>query len=159
MIRCSRCNSNVLGVVDDELLCGCCGALTFLQPPCRECRPLVVYHAMRECPRMQGAYTPGPQAGRRAGRLLKDRRKGMWATGYECCQDCGRTDRRHGGNGLCCACFDRAKRRERPKDPKFVALGRLGGSKGGKAVADSRTPEERREMAAHAANVRWGKAG
>jgi len=35
-------------------------------------------------------------------------------------------------------------------------LGRLGGLKGGKARADSLTPERRKEIAVKAAQGRWG---
>jgi len=41
------------------------------------------------------------------------------------------------------------------KNPHAVALGRLGGKKGGKARADNMTPEERREAARLAALARW----
>ena len=44
-----------------------------------------------------------------------------------------------------------------PKNPAAVALGKLGGSKGGKARAASLTPEQRREIAQNAARKRWGK--
>ena len=49
--------------------------------------------------------------------------------------------------------------REEPsgKNPAAVALGRLGGLKGGKARAARLTPEKRQEIAAKAARVRWGK--
>jgi len=43
------------------------------------------------------------------------------------------------------------------KDPAAVALGRKGGLKGGKARADSLTPEERKRIAQNAAAKRWGK--
>lgn len=43
------------------------------------------------------------------------------------------------------------------KNPAAVALGRLGGLKGGKASAASMTPEERKERARKAAAKRWGK--
>ena len=42
------------------------------------------------------------------------------------------------------------------KNPNAVALGRLGGKKGGKARADKLTPERRSEIARRAAQVRWG---
>lgn len=38
-----------------------------------------------------------------------------------------------------------------------VALGRLGGLKGGKARASKLTPEQRRESARKAAKARWNK--
>ncbi len=43
------------------------------------------------------------------------------------------------------------------KNPAAVALGRLGGKKGGKARADSLTPERRAEIAKKAAQSRWKK--
>jgi len=41
------------------------------------------------------------------------------------------------------------------KDPAAVALGRRGGLKGGKARAESLSPEERSEIAKKAARARW----
>lgn len=43
------------------------------------------------------------------------------------------------------------------KDPAAVALGRKGGLKGGKARAESLSPEERSEIAKKAARARWKK--
>lgn len=43
------------------------------------------------------------------------------------------------------------------KNPHAVALGRLGGKKGGKARAEKLTPEERKEIARKAAKARWEK--
>jgi hypothetical protein len=43
------------------------------------------------------------------------------------------------------------------KNPAAVALGRLGGLKGGKARALKLTPERRKEIAQIAAKKRWGK--
>ena len=43
------------------------------------------------------------------------------------------------------------------KDPAAVALGRKGGLKGGKARAESLTPEKRSEIAKKAAAARWSK--
>ena len=45
--------------------------------------------------------------------------------------------------------------REDGKNPAAVALGRLGGLKGGKARASSLTPEQRKEIAKKAAQARW----
>jgi hypothetical protein len=45
----------------------------------------------------------------------------------------------------------------RPKNPAAVALGKLGGVKGGKARAAKLSPERRREIAAKAAAKRWGR--
>jgi hypothetical protein len=44
------------------------------------------------------------------------------------------------------------------KDFAAVALGRKGGLKGGRARADSLTPEQRKEIARNAAAKRWGKS-
>lgn len=41
------------------------------------------------------------------------------------------------------------------KNPNAVALGRLGGLKGGKARASKMTPEQRKEIAQKAAKARW----
>jgi hypothetical protein len=43
------------------------------------------------------------------------------------------------------------------KNPAAVALGRLGGKKGGRARAEKLSPERRREIARNAARARWGK--
>lgn len=43
------------------------------------------------------------------------------------------------------------------KNPNAVALGRLGGLKGGKARAAKMTPEQRKEIAKKAAQKRWNK--
>ena len=43
------------------------------------------------------------------------------------------------------------------KNPNAVALGRLGGLKGGKARAANMTPEQRKEIAQKAAKTRWEK--
>ena len=42
------------------------------------------------------------------------------------------------------------------KNPHAVALGRLGGLKGGKARAEKLSPEQRKEIAKKAAQTRWG---
>lgn len=44
------------------------------------------------------------------------------------------------------------------KNPNAVALGKLGGSKGGKIRAEKLTAEERREIARKAVLARWAKA-
>jgi hypothetical protein len=49
----------------------------------------------------------------------------------------------------------REKPEERSKNPAAVELGRLGGLKGGKARAESMTPERRSEIAKRAAAARW----
>ena len=43
------------------------------------------------------------------------------------------------------------------KNPAAVALGRLGGAKGGKARAANLTPEQRSKIAQKAAQARWNK--
>lgn len=43
------------------------------------------------------------------------------------------------------------------KNPAAVALGRLGGKKGGAARASKLTPEQRKEIAKKAAEKRWSK--
>jgi hypothetical protein len=43
------------------------------------------------------------------------------------------------------------------KNPAAVSLGRLGGLKGGKARADSLSPENRKLIARKAAEARWGR--
>jgi hypothetical protein len=44
------------------------------------------------------------------------------------------------------------------KNPAAVALGRLGGLKGGKARAEKLTAEQRKEIAKQAARKRWNKS-
>ena len=43
------------------------------------------------------------------------------------------------------------------KNPAAVALGRLGGLKGGKARAESLSAKKRKEIAQKAAKARWSK--
>jgi hypothetical protein len=43
------------------------------------------------------------------------------------------------------------------KNPAAVALGRLGGQKGGKARAEALSPAKRKAIAKKAAVARWGK--
>ena len=45
----------------------------------------------------------------------------------------------------------------KPKNPAAVALGRLGGLKGGMARAAALGPKKRSAIAAKAAKARWGK--
>ena len=61
-----------------------------------------------------------------------------------------------GGAVYCCArCYHELFNIADGKNPAAVALGRLGGLKGGNARAKKMTPEERSEAARKAANVRW----
>jgi hypothetical protein len=46
---------------------------------------------------------------------------------------------------------------EQPKNPHAVALGRLGGLKGGAARAAALSPKKRSQIAAKAARKRWEK--
>jgi hypothetical protein len=50
-----------------------------------------------------------------------------------------------------------AQAKPHKKNPAAVALGRLGGLKGGKARAEKLTPEQRSEIARNAARARYGK--
>jgi hypothetical protein len=43
------------------------------------------------------------------------------------------------------------------KNPAAVALGRLGGKKGGKGRMEKMSPERRRQIASSAARTRWAK--
>jgi hypothetical protein len=43
------------------------------------------------------------------------------------------------------------------KNPNAVALGKLGGAKGGKIRAANLSPEKRREIARKAVQTRWAK--
>jgi len=49
------------------------------------------------------------------------------------------------------------KPRDPTKNPNAVALGRLGGLKGGAARAAALSPKKRSQIAAKAAQARWGK--
>ena len=44
------------------------------------------------------------------------------------------------------------------KNPHAVALGKLGGAKGGKARAEKLTEKQRKEIARNAARARWKKS-
>jgi hypothetical protein len=48
-------------------------------------------------------------------------------------------------------------RGKKRKNPAAVALGKLGGRKGGRARADKLGPERRRQIASDAARARWAK--
>jgi hypothetical protein len=48
-------------------------------------------------------------------------------------------------------------KKKKAKNPNAVALGRLGGLKGGKARIAQLNPEERRELARKAVQARWAK--
>lgn len=50
-----------------------------------------------------------------------------------------------------------AKKNQPEKNPAAVALGRLGGLKGGKARAEKLSSKKRAQIAAKAARTRWSK--
>ena len=50
-----------------------------------------------------------------------------------------------------------AEKKNEAKNPAAVALGRLGGLKGGKARAEKLSASARKRIAANAAKVRWSK--
>ena len=50
------------------------------------------------------------------------------------------------------------ERMAKKKNPAAVALGRLGGLKGGKARAEKLSPKRRREIAVKAIRTRWEKS-
>ena len=52
---------------------------------------------------------------------------------------------------------EQPKAKQKKKNPAAVALGRLGGLKGGRARAEKLTKEQRAEIAKKAAAVRWNK--
>ncbi len=45
------------------------------------------------------------------------------------------------------------------KNPAAVALGKLGGAKGGRARAEALSPAKRKAIAENAARARWGPQG
>lgn len=49
------------------------------------------------------------------------------------------------------------KRKSLAKNPAAVALGKLGGAKGGRARAAKLSSEQRKAIAQHAAQARWAK--
>jgi hypothetical protein len=51
-----------------------------------------------------------------------------------------------------------AERKAQEKNPAAVALGRLGGLKGGKARAQKLSDDKRKEIARKAAEARWSRA-
>ena len=55
------------------------------------------------------------------------------------------------------AVINRTEPPARQKNLAAVALGRLGGLKGGKARAAKLTPEQRQQIAKKAAQARWAK--
>lgn len=68
-----------------------------------------------------------------------------------------RTSKKKDINLLAKSIVDKATVKPPEKNPAAVALGRLGGLKGGKARAQSLSSEERSEIARKAAFARWEK--
>jgi hypothetical protein len=60
-------------------------------------------------------------------------------------------------NPLVKAMIDELAKPERPKNPAAVALGRIGGLKGGKARAEKLSSKKRQAIARKAAKARWSK--
>jgi len=60
-------------------------------------------------------------------------------------------------NELAAAIVAEATEEQPEKNPHAVALGRLGGKKGGVARAKKLTAEQRREIAQRAARARWSR--
>lgn len=53
---------------------------------------------------------------------------------------------------------DQPSKTQQEKNPAAVALGRLGGLKGGKARAEKLSPKKRSQIAKKAAETRWNKS-
>jgi hypothetical protein len=60
-------------------------------------------------------------------------------------------------NQIAKSIVDSTTEEKKEKNPAAVALGRLGGIKGGAARAKKLTPEQRKEIAQKAAAKRWKK--
>ena len=60
-------------------------------------------------------------------------------------------------NELAALIAETATNEPNEKNPHAVALGRLGGKKGGLARAQKLTPEQRKEIAKKAAFLRWSR--
>ena len=60
-------------------------------------------------------------------------------------------------NELAAFIVETATNEPNEKNPHAVALGRLGGKKGGLARAQKLTPEQRKEIAKKAAFLRWSR--
>ena len=68
-----------------------------------------------------------------------------------------RSSKRKDINELATSIVKEATSESKEKNPYAVALGRLGGLKGGKARAEKLSPKKRKEIAKQAARARWGK--
>ena len=67
------------------------------------------------------------------------------------------SDFNQAAHGTIQSIIDRTEPLARQKNLAAVALGRLGGLKGGPARAAKLTPEQRREIAQRAARARWAE--
>ena len=68
-----------------------------------------------------------------------------------------RSSKRQDVNELATSIVKETTSEAKEKNPYAVALGRLGGLKGGRARAERLSSEKRSEIAKKAARVRWGK--
>jgi HNH endonuclease len=66
---------------------------------CRRCKSNRDWHT-RYSPKATGKPTP-PRDRSKHNKALN----GRWALKYDCCTNCGRTDRRHNAKGLCITCY------------------------------------------------------
>lgn len=69
-----------------------------------------------------------------------------------------RSSKRKDINEIASSIIEQATENDNGKNPAAVALGRLGGLKGGKARAEKLSSERRREIARKAAQSRWATA-
>jgi len=53
-------------------------------------------------------------------------KRGAWARGWDCCRECGGTQQRHGGHGLCKHCWERQYRRKHPQKRRLIICKRCG---------------------------------
>jgi len=70
-----------------------------------------------------------------------------------------RSSKRRDINELASSIIEQATENGDGKNPAAVALGRLGGLKGGKARAERLSSEKRKEIAKKAAEARWAVRG
>lgn len=84
MRRCRRCGGSVLpGLDPDGAACLLCGETPGAKPSQAE-----LLDQARRC-----AYI----------------RSDQWSRSFDCCVNCGKTDKPHIGNGLCSLCYDKPK--------------------------------------------------
>jgi len=66
-----------------------------------------------------------------------------------------RSSKKRDINEIASSIIEQVTENDNGKNPAAVALGRLGGLKGGKARAEKLSPEQRKEIARRAAHARW----